>query len=518
MMQQTDIGQETTIRPQTRFPLLVCLLTLLIIGFVTFALLPKTTPHSVDANTYLSGAISLAQGQGYHAATQLDHPPVTIYPPLNSFYLSLVWRLNPDFPSNIVTLNLGMMALGLGVCACLFVLLHRMDLPLIITTLLTLTLGLSPSWLTLQTFLFSDVLLTLFACFLWLLWWREDKQPTPTMYWLTGLLLSLSILTRTAALPWIGAAGLILLWRFRFSRTWQWAAVLLLPFLACIWWRHWSASGYSYGNYFQMSLQETGGLRKYFTDTLSQAWKYLGGEHAIEMLSPAFKRLGVGRFTQNLPATLVAVIKVFTAVCAFGLMVLTGIGCRAKWNRLTPYILLPIGLYLLELIVWPFPLGYRVLLPLLPVFLAWIWAGYMTVGSKWLPAPKLTRLAAVMLVGNLLLNGVLAVRLEREYAYPEKLTEIKEMADWVTKNTSVSNRIAIDAIVPQTHLHFMTQRLFIGGDAGYMPWLRPELSVEYLIAGADEEELWLKPEMKARQIFQTSGGKFRVYQLSVPAK
>ncbi len=509
---QTDA---TMIRPQTRFPWLVCLATLLVISAVTFALLPKTTPHSVDANTYLSGAISLAQGQSYHAATQLDHPPVTIYPPLNSFYLSLVWRLNPDFPSNIVSLNLGMMALGLGVCACLFVLLHQMGLPLVITTLLTLTLGLSPSWLTLQTFLFSDVLLTLFACFLWLLWWREDRQPTALTYWLTGLLLAVCLLTRTASIAWIGAAGMMLLWRFRASRPWQWLAVLLLPFLACVWWRQWSASGYTYGNYFQTNM---GSFSGYVSDTLVQAWKYLGGEHAVEMLSPAFKRLGVGRFTQNLPTFVVDVIKLFSALCAFGLVVLMGVGCRAKWNKRTPYILMLLGLYLLELIVWPFPLGYRVLLPLLPVFLYWVWSGYVTVGGKWLSPSRLAVLASVMLIGNLLLNLALAVRLEREYAYPEKLADTKEVGEWITKNTTAANRIAIDAIVPQTHLHFMTQRLFIGGDAGYMPWLRSELSVEYLIAGAVEEKLHLTPEMNARQIFQSSHGQFRIYKLAPAAK
>jgi hypothetical protein len=295
-------------------------------------------------------------------------------------------------------------------------------------------------------------------------------------------------------------------------------AVLLLPLLACLWWRQWSAGGYSYGSYFHDALQQHGGLTKYLTDTLAQAWQYLGGEHVLEMFSPAIRRLGFGRFTQHLPAATVGVIKLFTTLCALALVAMAVIGCRQRWGRSTPYILLVLGFYLLELILWPFALGYRVLYPLVPVLLYWIWNGYLKVGGKWLPAQRLTTLAAVILAANVLLNLVLAIRLERQYAYPDQLTEVKEMAEWITTNTASSNRIAIDAIVPQTHLHYLSQRLFIGGDAGYEPWLRPEMRVEYLIAGAREEKLHLKPGMGARVIYQTHGGLYRVYLLGTPIK
>jgi len=512
---QTD-GQ--TSPSQTRFPWLVSALTLLAIGLITFALLPRDAAYTVDANAYLGGAVSFAQGEGYHAGTQLDHPRVTIYPPLHSLYLSLAWRINPEFPANILWLNLAMMLLSLGACACLFVLLHRMSLPLPVIVLLTLTLGLSPSWLTLQTFLFSDVLLTLLACFLWLLWWRGDQPANRSTYWLTGLLLAVSLLTRTAALAWIGAAGLILLWKHRSTRPWHWVAVLLLPLLAALWWRQWCAGGYSYGTYFQANIQQPGGLAQYLSSTFLQAWRYLGGEYALEMLSPAFARLPTGQFTQHLPKAVVFLIKAASMIASLGLMLLALIGCRAQRNQHTQYLIIVSGIYLAELIIWPFPLGYRVLLPLLPVLLYWIWHGYLTLGKRWFTSKQLTRLALCVLSLNLLLNGFLAVRLQKSYAQPEKLADTRELAQWLTNHAAPASRIAIDDQIPLTHLHCYTGRLFIGGDAGYTPWLQPGMQVEYLITGKSEDYLAFPPGEVARVVYQSTGGYFRVYHLMSAAK
>jgi hypothetical protein len=505
---QTD-GQ--TSPAQTRFPWLVSALTLLVIGLLTFALLPRDTAYSVDANTYLGGAISFAHGEGYHSGTQLNHPRVTIYPPLHSLYLSLAWRMNSAFPANIFWLNLAMVLLSLGTCACLLVLLHRMSLPMPVIVLLTLTLGLSPSWLTLQTFLFSDVLLTLLASLHWLLWWREDKPAGPSTYWLTGLLLALSLLTRTAALAWIGATGLILLWKHRSTRPWHWVALLLLPFLAALWWRQWCAGGYGYGTYFQTTIQQPGGLAQYLTNTLGQAWRYLGGEYALEMLSPAFARLGSGQFTQNLPKAVVLLLKTANVTCALGLVTLAVIGCCTRWDRRSPGLLIVLGVYLAELIIWPFPLGYRVLLPLLPVLLYWIWRGYLTISQRWLTVRQVNTVATCLLTLNLLLNGMLAVRLQKGYAQPEKLADTKELAKWITRHTSAHSRIAIDDKTPLTHLHYFTGRRFIGGDAGYSPWFRPEMQVEYLITGISEESWILPPGEVARVVYQSPGGYFRIY-------
>jgi len=509
---------EQSFHSQTRFPWLVSALTLLVIGLITFALLPRDTAYSVDANTYLGGAISFAHGEGYHAATQVDHPRVTIYPPVHSLYLSLAWRMNPAFPANILWLNLAMLLLSLGTCACLFVLLHRMGLPLPIIVLLTLTLGLSPSWLTLQTFLFSDVLLTLLAGLLWLLWWRDSKPAPQSTYWLTGLLLAVSLLTRTAALAWIGTAGLILLWKYRSARPWQWVAVLLLPFLAALWWRQWCAGGYSYGTYFQTTIQQPGGFAQYLTNTLSQAWRYLGGEHAIEMLSPAVTRLSNSQLSHTLPQSVVFLMKAASMMCALGLSVLTVIGCRARWDRQSPCLLLILGVYLAELIIWPFPLGYRVLLPLLPVLLYWVWHGYLTLSQRWLTLRQVNTVAICLLTLNLLLNGMLAVRLQKGYAQSGKLADTRELAGWITRHTSPNSRIAIESTLPLTHLHFYTGRLLIGGDAGYSPWFRPEMQVEYLIAGTNDEPWIFPPGEVARVVYQSPGGYFRVYHFMSAAK
>ena len=53
-----------------------------------------------DGLQYLT-AKSVAQGNGYRIQSLPENPAETKFPPLDSLYLSVVWSLNPDFPSNL---------------------------------------------------------------------------------------------------------------------------------------------------------------------------------------------------------------------------------------------------------------------------------------------------------------------------------------------------------------------------------------------------------------------------------
>ena len=66
-----------------------------------------------DDGIYAVTAKSLAEGHGYRILSLPGDPIQTKYPVVYPFLLSLVWRVAPDFPSNVVWLkSLGVVSLG----------------------------------------------------------------------------------------------------------------------------------------------------------------------------------------------------------------------------------------------------------------------------------------------------------------------------------------------------------------------------------------------------------------------
>jgi hypothetical protein len=58
-----------------------------------------------DDGIYLVTGRALAEGEGYRIISLPDAPPQTKYPILFPFLLSLVWRIVPSFPNNLVWLR-----------------------------------------------------------------------------------------------------------------------------------------------------------------------------------------------------------------------------------------------------------------------------------------------------------------------------------------------------------------------------------------------------------------------------
>src|SRR5438094_8656895 len=54
-----------------------------------------------DDGTYMVCAKSLAEGTGYRIVSLPSQPFQTKYPPLFPWVLSFIWRINPNFPSNL---------------------------------------------------------------------------------------------------------------------------------------------------------------------------------------------------------------------------------------------------------------------------------------------------------------------------------------------------------------------------------------------------------------------------------
>src|SRR5258708_25766061 len=85
---------------------------LIAIGVFVLALAPsvylawtyRAMPHLGyyhDDSIYLVSGKSLATGQGYRISSLPGEPYQTKYPPLYSALLAIVWRIDPNFPSNL---------------------------------------------------------------------------------------------------------------------------------------------------------------------------------------------------------------------------------------------------------------------------------------------------------------------------------------------------------------------------------------------------------------------------------
>jgi hypothetical protein len=67
-----------------------------------------------DDGIYVATAKSLAEGQGYRIISLPNEPAQTKYPPLYPFVLSLIWRVYPQFPQNLILMMLGSVVATVG--------------------------------------------------------------------------------------------------------------------------------------------------------------------------------------------------------------------------------------------------------------------------------------------------------------------------------------------------------------------------------------------------------------------
>ena len=65
-----------------------------------FRAMPQMGAYHDDA-VYLESAKSLAEGHDYRIPSLPDAPYQTKYPPVFPFLMSLIWRIDPQFPGNL---------------------------------------------------------------------------------------------------------------------------------------------------------------------------------------------------------------------------------------------------------------------------------------------------------------------------------------------------------------------------------------------------------------------------------
>jgi hypothetical protein len=186
-----------------------------------------------DDGVYTVTAKALAEGRAYRLISLPHEIFQTKYPFLFPAALSLIWRLSPDFPNNVMALK----ALPLSCAVVWFLLSYRLLLRMgareVQAQWIVLLLAASPLVVFLSTNLMSEPMFGALVMGALLAASAVERSNDNRMAWVAGLLAALAFLTRTIGVSLLLAIPLALVLKRRYGALWRFMAAGA-P-IACVW-------------------------------------------------------------------------------------------------------------------------------------------------------------------------------------------------------------------------------------------------------------------------------------------
>lgn len=336
------------------------LVALLVIPSALFVWLNSDVPKFCDLHDdclYFVSAKSLTDGGGYRIPSLPGEPPQTKYPPLYPLLLSVAWRITPSFPENLTP------AVWLSWLALPFLLfqwgqlLPRMGFPGWKRFALMAAVALNPYTLNFSGTLLSELLFTgMLLGALVLLDSVESEEKNLWAAALSGILLGLAYLSRSAGIVALGSVPLLLLWNRRPKQATFFVAGML-PFVAG--WMVWVKLHQTptsdpalmyYVDYFRYQLY----------NVRMEDLPVLLGKN-LDGLLYALGSLVLPRVTESF------FLKIVSELIAVGMI--SGIVRMVRTGKARAYALFALGSSVL-LVIWHFPPNERFVYPMLPLALA----------------------------------------------------------------------------------------------------------------------------------------------------
>ena len=386
-----------------------------------------------DDGIYVVTARALAEGQGYSIISLPESPSQTKYPILFPWLLSLVWRLAPSFPDNLLFLRMVPLASTVVWLWLSWRLLLRSGASRAAAASVVALTAASPWVVFLGTALLSE---TLFAALLTgsllaLTRVREKSTAIGRMCVLAGLLAGACFLTRTAGIAIVvGGLAWLLVTRRRvgaiaFGAA---AAAFVIPWAAWILLnaRADAESYYSASNY--------GSWNVVFHYAWSEKFAVVAVNAILVILAPLT--------VWGLAATL------WLAVPAF---LLAACVLRGMWlTRLHPVTWCVI-VYLAIIMVWVWP-PIRFLVPMLPLF-SW----HVSVAIRRAPiVPVVLVVTAVIATSSATLFHTVSHARTRGLMWPAVFAEdwhrLSTLLDWIRRETP-SDAVLIGNLDPTYFLY-----------------------------------------------------------------
>jgi hypothetical protein len=371
-----------------------------------------------DDGIYLVTAKALAENRGYRIISVPTEPPQTKYPILFPWVLSLVWRVHPSFPANLVWLRVVPLA-AMIIWLCLsWALLRRLGSSPLQTVAIVLLTAMSPWVAFLSTTLMSEML---FAALLTgaLLTITRIRQGDGRRFepLLAGLLAGAAILTRVAGIAPAAAGVLVFLWSRRFVAAAQYSLGVFVSATPWFWWAR-------YQNPIAMSVDP------YYSATNYATWNVVtsyGWAEKIDVLAINAMRGGLALVQLSgayVPNSMLGLAVAIAALAILG---------RGLWHaRREPATIVTVaycGLHVLW--VWP-PLRFAA--PFAPLLLRF---GALGLGRS----RRLLASAALVLLGLSGIElGALAIQArEKGISWPgteaEDWNQTARLLSWVSRET-----------------------------------------------------------------------------------
>jgi len=409
-----------------------------------FLVLPTDLPFFNDQNAYLGGAAALKAGHGYRFEEYINLPRIGMYPPGYSAWLALFWKDGLPFAANSYRLEVGNWIAGgcalFALAGCLFL----SELPVLMSSALLLLLGTSVVFTQGTAWLMADPLFTAGSCVLALLVAAYNPDRKLSAWWFAaGILTGGLYVVKTAAIAYIvglGAFGLLKGDLRRFSRLVLFAlptgSVVVLWFLL-------TRGIPTYGSFFSVRLSELGGWTGYLLNTIKQAGVYCSGRWLVEGLLNVPDRLNQARALLRI--SFLSQALAFILGLAFAVPIFLGIrrGPKHSSEQITLFLLAAVAG---QFFFWPYYLGARSGIALIPFLVNWLWRGLSS------------RVAQVAFVTVLLLNipgnawlSYKTIRSQEKEA-PESLAILQQAASWINETGGARASVAAGRDVPLIHL------------------------------------------------------------------
>jgi hypothetical protein len=312
-----------------------------------------------DDSIFWVSAKGLASGDGYRILSLPNQPYQTKYPPLYPALLSLVWRLNPNFPDN---LPLAMFLAWLPLPLYLWLVrefLKQYKFSVVEQAVLCAIAALNPVAVLFSISLMPELWFTALLLASVLMAERATDENAP--WWLAalaGLAGGLAYLTRSAALPLLGTAPLCFVWKKQYRNALAFGAAML-PAVAG--WQLW--------------------VRGHVSNSWDLVTLYYTNYFGFQAYNVPLRDLPLVMW-HNLDGLLMGIGKALTFDFEYGskhlerLVAAAAIAGSIRLARRTGKLHFPMAAagFTLLLLVWHYPPDQRFVYPIYPLLLAGLWA------------------------------------------------------------------------------------------------------------------------------------------------
>jgi hypothetical protein len=390
-----------------------------------------------DDGLLFVSAKSLATGQGFRILSLPEQPAQTKYPVLYPLYLSMVWRLNPNFPANLILARLFNWILLIGCIALSWIYFRKEGYSEGRTLILVALLGLNPYMILFGTNTFSELFFLCWLLAAFLLARREGLQWVA----LAGAAAGCAYLSRTAGIALLVSMPAWYLWRRDVRRALAFAAGMI-PFV--LGWMLWSRHNI---------IHTADQTLIYYTDYVKYEFLTVGLDNLHIVLWKNLDSVLYGMGSLAIPPVIaLPPVKILTEVVAIAMIS----GCVRLFRRgiAVEYSLFGIvssGM----LVVWHFPSNARFVLPLCPLLLAGlctelehIWAmlkpafHHKDMGQR-VVAGGMAAAIAALIVATLGLQCFMAFPYlnDSEKQYRAKLVDERAAYAWIEANVPESAKV-----------------------------------------------------------------------------